>query len=1050
MKVSWNSNRKLGLALIALLTTLSLCLSPVIGGSLASADESAQVGFVYIESSTISCGKQQNVVVGLDNGAAIDSAMLYMQVDGSEASLEADKIIDDAALFSFDLYSEGEVRLLRIDVQINGSAVAQSFDLDSESNPCTFTVDGVAPVMPLSLEGETEAEPNSDVTFVVSDANGNTQECSTLSDAVVAASEGEAAGNARGKDVVIVLDPGHGGNDGGASANGLTESALTLSIAKYCKVALQQYSGVTVYMTRESDVYVDLKARTDYAKSVGADAIVSIHINSADASSANGAEVWYPNNSSYKNELHSSGASLSQSILNKLTALGLSDRGIKTRDYGDGGSEPRYEDGSMSDYYAIIRRARQNGYLGIIVEHAFITNPNDAAFLGQDSNLRRLGEADAEGIADAFGLTKGYWGQDTEGNWRYYVNDVAKTGWICVNGSWYWGDPDEGGSCVYSCWREIDGNWYWFDGNCAMASNRWINTEGAWYWVDASGARQTGWQLINGSWYWFDPETDARATGLTDVYGTKYDFASDGAMVTGWVREGGDWYYFGASGAAVKGWVLVNGSWYWLDPETDIMKTGWFELSGNKYFLTASGAMETGWLLDNGSWYYFDCSGAMTKGWLCLGGVWYWLDPGTGVMATGPADVSGTKYCFASNGAMASGAWVLDGSDWYYADASGALSKGWMYNGSWYYLDPATCKMAKGLQEIGGTKYFLDNDSGAMVVGWGHDSDGSWYWGSSSGALATGWVKAGSWYYMDPETYRMRTGWLELGPSESPTRYYLAGSGAMVSDSWVLDGSDWYYADASGAMASGWRCVGGSWYWLDPETGVMQTGWLQVSGSKYYLGLNGAMLTGWQNISNSRYYFDSSGACQEEQTLSPVLGSPSASKEVVISKMVAAYKNSDASYPIDELSKGGAPSIESFCRILYEEATDEGVRPELLFCQAMKETGWLRFGGIVKVGEFNFGGLGATDVNPDANKFPDVRTGLRAQTQHLVAYAKAGVNASDLHHGLVDVRFNLVNKGSAPYVQYLGIPDNPQGTGWASSSGYGYDIVQMMKDCFGI
>ena len=907
-----------------------------------------------------------------------------MQVDGSEVSLEADKIIDDTALFSFDLYSEGEVRLLRIDVQINGSAVAQSFDLDSESNPCTFTVDGVAPVMPLSLEDETGTEPNSDVTFVVSDANGNAQECSTLSDAVTTASEGEASSHAQGKQVVVVLDPGHGGNDGGASANGLTESALTLSIAKYCKAALQQYSGVTVYMTRESDVYVDLKARTDYAKSVGADAIVSIHINSADASSANGAEVWYPNNSSYKNELHGSGASLSQSILNKLTALGLSDRGIKTRDYGDGGSEPRYEDGSMSDYYAIIRRARQNGYLGIIVEHAFITNPNDAAFLGQDSNLRRLGEADAEGIADAFGLTKGHWEQDSEGKWRYFVNDIAQTGWICVNGIWYWGDPDDAGACVNNCWREIEGKWYWFADNCAMTSNRWINTEGIWYRVGASGDRLTGWQLINGSWYWLDPETGARATGLTDVYGTKYDFASDGAMVTGWVREGDDWYYFGASGAAVKGWALVNGSWYWLDAETGIMKTGWFELSGNKYFLTASGAMETGWLLDNGSWHYFGASGAMTKGWLCLGGVWYWLDLETGVMATGPAEISGTNYCFASNGAMASGAWVLDGSDWYYADGSGALAKGWMYNGNWYYLDPSTCKMAKGLQEIGGTKYFFNNDSGAMV-----------------------------------------------------------------SDSWVLDGSDWYFFDSSGAMARGWACVGGSWYWLDPETGVMQTGWLEVSGSKYYLGSNGAMLTGWQNIDKSRYYFDSSGACQEEQTLSPVLGSPPASKEVVISKMVAAYKRSGASYPASALSKGGAPSIEDFCSILYEEAVDEGIRPELLFCQAMKETGWLRFGGIVKVGEFNFGGLGATDVDPNANKFRDVRTGLRAQTQHLVAYAKAGVNASDLHHGLVDVRFNLVNKGSAPYIQYLGIPDNPQGTGWASSSGYGYDIVQMMKDCFG-
>ena len=392
--------------------------------------------------------------------------------------------------------------------------------------------------------------------------------------------------------------------------------------------------------------------------------------------------------------------------------------------------------------------------------------------------------------------------------------------------------------------------------------------------------------------------------------------------------------------------------------------------------------------------------------------------------------------------------------EWHYSDNGGDCVKSdWrLINGNWYWFDENGL-MSTGVKQVGDQGYhFRENGDyvGAMYTGWSQDaSDSSWYYSNGSGSLQKGWVKAGSWYYMDPETYKMRTGWLELGPSESPTRYYLTGSGAMVSDNWVLDGSDWYYADASGAMASGWRCVGGSWYWLDPETGVMQIGWLQVSGSKYYLGSNGAMLTGWQNINNSRYYFDSSGACQEEQTLSPVLGSPSASKEVVISKMVAAYKNSGASYPVDELSKGGAPSIESFCRILYEEATDEGVRPELLFCQAMKETGWLRFGGIVKVGEFNFGGLGATDVDPDANKFPDVRTGLRAQTQHLVAYAKAGVKASDLHHGLVDVRFNLVNKGSAPYIQYLGIPDNPQGTGWASSSGYGYDIVQMMKDCFG-
>ena len=393
--------------------------------------------------------------------------------------------------------------------------------------------------------------------------------------------------------------------------------------------------------------------------------------------------------------------------------------------------------------------------------------------------------------------------------------------------------------------------------------------------------------------------------------------------------------------------------------------------------------------------------------------------------------------------------------EWHYSDNGGDCVKSdWrLINGNWYWFDENGL-MSTGVKQVGDQGYhFRENGGyvGAMYTGWSQDaSDSSWYYSNGSGSLQKGWVKAGSWYSMDPETYKMRTGWLELGPSESPTRYYLTGSGAMVSDNWVLDGPDWYYADGSGSTAKGWRYVRSSWYYLDPETGIMRTGWLELSGTRYYLGANGAMLTGWQNIDNGRYYFDSSGVCREEQTLSPVLGSPCASKEVVLSKMVAAYKRSCASYPASALSKGGAPSIESFCSILYEEAVDEGIRPELLFCQAMKETGWLRFGGIVKVEEFNFGGLGATDVDPDANKFPDVRTGLRAQTQHLVAYAKAGVSASDLHHDLVDVRFNLVNKGSAPYIQYLGIPDNPQGAGWASSSGYGYDIVQMMHDCFGI
>ena len=63
------------------------------------------------------------------------------------------------------------------------------------------------------------------------------------------------------------------------------------------------------------------------------------------------------------------------------------------RDYGTGGS---YADGSMADYYAILRHARSAGIPAIIVEHAFIDNPADINKLSSDTWLHNMGEADAE------------------------------------------------------------------------------------------------------------------------------------------------------------------------------------------------------------------------------------------------------------------------------------------------------------------------------------------------------------------------------------------------------------------------------------------------------------------------------------------------------------------------------------------------------------------------------------------------------------------------------------------------------------------------------
>src|SRR5699024_6410703 len=79
--------------------------------------------------------------------------------------------------------------------------------------------------------------------------------------------------------VKIYLDEGHGGNDGGASANGLVEKKLILKIAKKMKRIQKDYKDITVKMSRKTDKTVSLKSRTDEANKWVADLFLSVHIN---------------------------------------------------------------------------------------------------------------------------------------------------------------------------------------------------------------------------------------------------------------------------------------------------------------------------------------------------------------------------------------------------------------------------------------------------------------------------------------------------------------------------------------------------------------------------------------------------------------------------------------------------------------------------------------------------------------------------------------------------------------------------------------------------
>ena len=161
----------------------------------------------------------------------------------------------------------------------------------------------------------------------------------------------------------------------------------------------------------------------------------------------------------------------------------------------------------------------------------------------------------------------------------------------------------------------------------------------------------------------------------------------------------------------------------------------------------------------------------------------------------------------------------------------------------------------------------------------------------------------------------------------------------------------------------------------------------------------------------------------------------------IVQQMVN-YYNARATYPAYYATVNSeAPTIEEFCRIYVEECKAEGVRAEVAFCQAMKETGYLRYGGNVKIEQFNFAGIGSTGAGVAGASYPDVRTGIRAQIQHLKAYA----STNSLNNACVDNRFSYVSRGSAPYVEWLGQKENPYGKGWATATNYGYYIVNMMN-----
>lgn len=379
----------------------------------------AEMNYMMVESPYVETPGTQNVVLSLGTGnEQISDVILNYQnlTTGKTYQIKAAGREEDMIRFTMDFSENGQAGEYQItSVQFTQEKTKQEILLSDLGMDVRFGVNEQAETNPDQVLYDEDAYADVDADVVTMSADGEVISENTvenvleqgISDAVASVADNLKGANSN---VKVVLDPGHDGTHAGAPGFGVQEADLTLKIATYCKEELSTYNGITVYMTRESascpagggDYIACLDARANLAKNVGANVLVSFHLNTANGT-ARGVEVYYPN-SNYNAQVGSNGQALAKKICDKLAALGLNYRGTKIRN----ASYDKYPDGSAADYYGLIRRCKNNGIPGLIIEHAFLDNANDYyTYLSSDEKLKALGVADATAIAEYFGLTKG-------------------------------------------------------------------------------------------------------------------------------------------------------------------------------------------------------------------------------------------------------------------------------------------------------------------------------------------------------------------------------------------------------------------------------------------------------------------------------------------------------------------------------------------------------------------------------------------------------------------------------------------------------------------
>ena len=1023
--------------------------------------DSNMMDYFLVDNPVLSSNSTENFVLSLkDINGYSDFTITVQKKDGTTFDLEASEQVDKLVKFTkeFSSVDKGEYSVTTLHYTYNGEKYYLNFsDLGMDVR---FGVDqeysGYDETLPDMTQDVVEDDELNNAVIQVTnldDASEEVVEGIVASDpdaAIGLISEDESATQRSNEGVTICLDPGHGGNDSGAiGINNVYEKNLTLKIAQYCKQELEKYN-CKVVMTRNGDTNPSLEERADYAKAQGAKYLISIHLNSAAGGGAVGAEVYYPN-THWRPDISANGKNVAQAIQSQLVSLGLYDRGIKFRTI-DTNIYPdpyRYDDGSVADYYGIIRNAKYNGLTGLIIEHCFINNASDYNnYLSTDAKLQQLGVADANGIVSALGLTK----KQSIVNSVLYRTHVQDIGWQD------WKKNGElSGTQAQS--KRLEGI------NIKLSSDLSGNVE------YMTHIQDIGWQdwKKNGELSGTEGKSkrlEAIKMKLTGDVASKYDIyyrvhVQDYGWL-GWAKNGESSGSEGLSkrlegieirlvkkGQETPGSTDLPFLSEMISYQTHVQDIGWQdwkkngELSGTQgeskrleglrinLYSSLFGYVEYKAHVQNDGWQDWVSDGeiAGTTGQskrleavrLRLKGdvankydIYYrvhiqdygWLDWAKNGESAGSKGCSkrleGIEIRLVKKGEAAPGQTqrpFISKSVTYQSYIQGDGWQEWKRDGEL----SGTQGQSKQLEAL---KIELSSIIDGGIVYKAHVQDDGWQLFVGDG---------------------VQSGTIGQNKRLEAIQIQLTGNAMMQYDIY-------YRVHVQNLGWLGWAKNG--------ERAGTEGYKYRVEGVEILLVDKDSNAPG--NTANHYYHFGY--LPDDESELMPIMGSTQTSVEQMVNyynSKTSGYDKFKAKYngKYDGiLAKGGARTINEFAQIVYDESIAEGVKPEVVFAQCMKETGYLKYGGDVLPNQYNYAGVGATGAVHGAS-FNNVRMGIRAQIQHLKAYG----SIYPLTNQCVDPRFDLVKRGSAQYVEWLGKNENPNGYGWATAKQYGYDIVEMVK-----